>query len=68
LPSPWQTAQPFEWLSAARIVPLAGLFLLFLISRFGQSAWRSRSFHLHPASMVRLADLMDGRSEKRLKV
>jgi tetratricopeptide (TPR) repeat protein len=67
LPDPWQVNLPAKLLALPRVVAAVCLVLLFLYSRYGRSSWRSRSFHLHPASMVRLADLMDGHSEKKLR-
>jgi tetratricopeptide (TPR) repeat protein len=68
LNDPWQPIHRIPLLALPRILGAAGLILLYVYSRFGRSTWRSRSFHLHPASMVRLADLMDGRSEKQMRI
>ncbi len=67
LNDPWRPVAPLPLLAWPRLLGAAGLLLLYLYSRFGRSSWRSRSFHLHPASMVRLADLMDSRGEKQMR-
>jgi len=63
----WEAPSSHVTFPAARIVALVGLLLLFIIARFGRSVWRSRNFHLHPSSVVRLADLVEGRTERKLK-
>jgi len=63
----WRPVAELPLLALPRLFGVAGLLLLYLYSRFGRSSWRSRSFHLHPASMVRLADLMDSRGEKQMR-
>jgi hypothetical protein len=63
----WDAPRPETMLPPLRIAALAGLLLLFVAGRFGRSVWRSRSFHLHPSSVVRLADLVEGRAERKLK-
>jgi Flp pilus assembly protein TadD len=68
LNDPWRPITHASLLALPRLLGAAGLLLLYLFSRFGRSTWRSRSFHLHPASMVRLADLMDSRGEKQMRV
>ncbi len=67
LPSPWQPPSSGILLPLPRILGIAGLLLFFLLSRYGRTSWRSRSFLLHPSSMVKFTDLLDHRAETRLK-
>ena len=67
LADPWKPLTTDPLLAPGRVLSVAGLLLLFLLSRYGHSAWRSRNFLLHPSSMVRFSDLLENRGEKRMK-
>jgi len=67
LPSPWAPVTVTPLLALPRILSFAGLLLLFLISRYGRTSWRSRSFLLHPSSMVKFSDLLENRVDNKLK-
>jgi hypothetical protein len=66
LSDPWEPGAP-RTASWVRIGCAALLALVALLSRFGRPSWRNRQFHLHPASLVRLVDLIDGRPARKIK-
>lgn len=66
LSDPWEPGAP-RTASWVRIGCAALLALMALLSRFGRPSWRNRQFHLHPASLVRLVDLIDGRPARKIK-
>jgi tetratricopeptide (TPR) repeat protein len=60
-------ALPVPALNWRRIVCAALLLLLALLARLDRPSWRSRQLHLHPSSLVRLVDLIEGRPVRKLK-
>ncbi len=66
LQDPWHTIEP-PLLNGVRIVAMAGIVFMLIVNWLGRIPGGGRKLHLHPASLVSLVDLIDGRSRRKLE-